>query len=65
MADIVNPIKNKQDAEAAATRIIESAQNTAEKRRIEFETLIGKIANISPELGGFEEFAVMLSLPEE
>lgn len=71
MADIINPInpvkpiRNKQDAEAAATRVIEAAQETAEKQKIEFEALIGKIANISPELGGFEEFAVMLSLPDE
>lgn len=71
MADIINPIspakpiRNKQEAEAAATRVIAAAQETAEKQKIEFEALIGKIATISPELGGFEEFAVMLSLPDE
>lgn len=65
MADIVNPIKNKQEAEAAANRFVGAAENVGKKQKLELEALMGKIATLSPELGGFEELAVMLSLPDE
>lgn len=58
-------IKNKTDAQQAAQNAITKIQEQAAEKKIEFEKLINKISTISPELGGFEEFAVMLSLPDE
>lgn len=58
-------IKNKADAQQAAQNAITKIQEQAAEKKIEFEKLINKISTISPELGGFEEFAVMLSLPDE
>ena len=42
-----------------------SAQTQAQERKSIFENLMKEVENINPELGGFEELAALLALPEE
>lgn len=70
MAEIINPkiptiINSPETAKEAANKIIESSRDKIEKRKFELEKVMKQIAEISPSDGGFEEFAVMLSLPDE
>ena len=64
MADILN-INTAQDAEQAAQHVIESAKDKSDARRFELNKALKQIAEIAPQDGGFEEVAVMLSLPDE
>lgn len=64
MADILN-INTAQEAADSANRVLESSQKKAEARKFELEKALKQIAEISPTDGGFEEIAVMLSLPDE
>lgn len=64
MAEILQ-MNTAQDAKASANRVIESTREKTEKRKFELEKTLKQIAEISPTDGGFEEFAVMLSLPDE
>lgn len=64
MAEILS-INTSQDAKEAALKIVESSRDKAEQKRFELEKALKQIAEISPSGGGFEEFAVMLSLPDE
>lgn len=64
MAEILQ-MNTAQDVKEAANRVIESARDKTEKRKFELEKALKQIAEISPTDGGFEEFAVMLSLPDE
>lgn len=64
MADILN-INTTQDAEQAAQRVIESAKSKSDARKFELDKALKQIAEITPQDGGFEEVAVMLSLPDE
>ena len=65
MAEIVNPIKTKQDAVAAAQRVLESQRAQNEQKRFEFEKFMNVLKEASPETGGFDELGAMLALPEE
>ena len=69
MAEIVNPlnkqINSKEEAVAAAQKIIQSTKAQSDARKFELEKALKQIAEISPTDGGFEEIAVLLSLPEE
>lgn len=68
MAEIIKPINKintPEETKQAAQKIIESAQSKASKRRFELEKALKQIAEIAPGDGGFEEIAVLLSLPEE
>ena len=65
MAEIVNPIKTKQDAVAAAQRVLESQRAQNEQKRFEFEKFMNVLKEASPEIGGFDELGAMLALPEE
>ena len=64
MADILN-INTAQEAADSANRVLESSQKKAEARKFELEKVLKQIAEVSPADGGFEEIAVMLSLPDE
>lgn len=64
MAEILQ-MNTAQDVKEAANRVIDSARDKTEKRKFELEKALKQIAEISPTDGGFEEFAVMLSLPDE
>lgn len=67
MAEIIRPegLNAKEQAVAAAQRVIESQQAQEQEKRFEFEKFMNAIQQISPEVGGFDELGAMLSLPEE
>ena len=58
-------IQNKDQAVAAAQRVVESQESQMISRRFEFEGFMNTIQEITPEIGGFDELAAMLVLPEE
>jgi dUTP pyrophosphatase len=58
-------ITNPQQAEEAAKRVAESQRQQAEERRFEFQKYMKALQEASPEMGGFDELATMLTLPEE
>lgn len=64
MAEII-PINTTQDAREAANRVIDTQKQKAQHQKFELDKALKQIAEISPSDGGFEEFAVMLALPEE
>lgn len=61
----MNKIVNLNDARQAAQNMTASAQTQAQERKSIFENLMKEVENINPELGGFEELAALLALPEE
>lgn len=68
MAEIINPINKintPENAKQAAIKVVESAKTKADERRFELEKALKQIAEISPTDGGFEEIAVLLSLPDK
>ena len=58
-------MNNKEDAKAAAQRMVESQRVAVEERRIAIQESLKQIAEASPQNGGFEEIAVLLALPDE
>lgn len=64
-AKITKPINTTEQARDAAKKIAQTGQEKAEKRRFDLEVAIKQIAELTPQDGGFEEVAVLLSLPEE
>lgn len=67
MAEIINPLGNntREQAVAAAQRVIETQQAQEQTKRFEFEKFMNAIQQISPEVGGFDELGAMLAMPEE
>lgn len=61
--------KNKLMTESDARKIVQNYAKEQEskkaKKQSAFETLMEEIGKINPELGGFEELAALLSLPDE
>ena len=62
MAEI---LRTPEQAREAAHRIVEQAQEKENKRKLDLERIIGEISKVTPQDGGFEEVAVLLSLPDE
>ena len=60
-----NKIVNFNDAREAANSINQSSLEKQVKKQNAFETLFGEIEKINPGLGGFDELAMLLSLPED
>ena len=60
-----NTINTPEQAEASAQRIIDNAQTRTETRKIELENILKQIGEVNPAEGGFEEVAVLLTLPDE
>lgn len=58
-------IKNKEQAVAAAQKIVESQRQDSLKRKFEFEQFMNALQEANPEIGGFDELATMLAMPEE
>lgn len=69
MAEIVNPINKqintKEQTIAAAERVIEAQRQESLQRKFEFEQFMKALQEANPEMGGFDELAAMLALPEE
>ena len=60
-----NKIINFEDARQAARKVVNQAQQQTQEQKGMFETLMAEVENINPALGGFEELASLLSLPDE
>ena len=58
-------ILNFEDAKNAAKEMVEHSQAEQEKKRYLLNETIEQIQNVNPEMGGFEEIAGLLALPEE
>jgi dUTP pyrophosphatase len=71
MAEIINPIEsvkqisNKEDAKNAAIRAVETIKEDVDKKRIDVLKSLQEIVNFGPTNGSFEDFALMLGLPDE
>ena len=60
-----NKIVDFNSAKKAANDLVEQSQAQSKQSKSLFESLMKEISQINPQLGGFEEFAALLSLPEE
>ena len=67
MAEIIKPngLNTKEQAVEAANKIVESQREDLNKRRFEFQKYMEALQEANPELGGFDELATLLSMPEE
>lgn len=64
-AKILPPINTPEQAQQAAQNMAQlSAEQAAERKNI-LQSTMEELKNINPELGGFEEIAVLLAMPEE
>lgn len=67
MAEIIRPegLNTREQAVAAAQKVVASQRNYTEAKKFEFEKFMNELQKINPEMGGFDELAAMLMLPEE
>ena len=65
MAQSKNNIINFNDARKAAQNINQASLDKQEQKQSAFETLLDGIQKVTPSLGGFDELAMLLTLPEE
>ena len=64
-AKILQPINTPEQAKQAAQDITQRAEaQNAEKKNL-IQSALEELKNVNPELGGFEEIAVLLTMPEE
>lgn len=49
----------------SAQRVVESQREQTEQKKFEFEQYMKALSEVNPDLGGFDEVAALLSLPEE
>ena len=61
----VNTINTPEQAKEAAQNIIQRTKNQEEQRKNVIQSALDEIKNINPELGGFDEVAILLALPED
>lgn len=57
--------KTAEDAQNMAQGFIEKAKLTTEEQQSVFEKLMREIAEVNPQLGGFEELSVLLTMSEQ
>ena len=62
--NIIN-FKTAQDAQDAARKTIERAQQVQAEQKSTFEALLQEVEKVNPALGGFDELAALLALPDE
>ena len=65
MAQNKNNIIKFEDARKAAQAVNQASQDKIEQKQGAFEKLFTGIEQVTPSLGGFDELAMMLELPEE
>ena len=63
-AKITKPINTPEQAKNAAKRVIAQQEAVNENRKFEFEAFANTLESIDPNLGGFDELAAMLALPD-
>ena len=67
-AKILSPINNintPEQAKVAANNMVERAATEANEKKNVIQSALEELKNVNPELGGFEEIAVLLTMPEE
>ena len=60
-----NKIINFEEAKKMAQNITNRQEQQQQDKKNAFETILNKVQEINPEMGGFEEMAIMLTLPED
>jgi dUTP pyrophosphatase len=60
-----NPINTPEQAVTAAQKVVEGQEEARKARKFEFEAFMDTIQQIDPQLGGFDELAMMLTLSDE
>lgn len=63
--DNIIKFKSKEDAIKAAQNTIARAQKNEAERKSMFEQLMDEVEKVNPTLGGFDELAAILTLPDE
>lgn len=58
-------ITNKQQAIEAAQKVVDSQRTESQKRKFEFEQYMKALQEANPDIGGFDELATLLAMPEE
>ena len=58
-------IRTPEDAKVAAQRVVEQQIEQSETKKFEFEKFMEAIAEVNPDIGGFDELGTLLALPEE
>ena len=54
-----------EEAKAAAQRTVESQRQLNEQKKFEFESYMKALQEVNPDIGGFDELATLLAMPEE
>ena len=58
-------ILNFDQAKEAAQRVVEQQKAQSEQKKFEFQKYMKAVQDINPDLGGFDELATLLAMPEE
>lgn len=61
----MNKINTPEQAKELAKQIAENSANQAQEKKNIIHAALEELKNVNPELGGFEEIAVLLTMPEE
>lgn len=64
-AKILSPINTPDQARAAAQHVVQQAAEKNEEKKNIIEATLNEIKNVNPELGGFDEIAALLTMPED
>lgn len=59
------PFNTPEQAKAAAQNMAQRAANEAAEKKNIIQSALDELKNVNPELGGFEEIAVLLTMPED
>ena len=58
-------ITNIEEAKSAAERIVETQKQQMDQKKFEFESYMKALQDVNPDIGGFDELATLLAMPEE
>lgn len=64
-AKITKPINTPEQAKELAQSLVSQQEAINENKKFEFEKFANTIKDLDPNLGGFDELATMLALPDE
>lgn len=64
-AKITKPINTPEQAKEAAKNIVNKQVEEREVKKFEFEQYMNALAEVNPELGGFDELGTLLALPDK
>ena len=58
-------ITNIEEAKNAAERVVETQKQQMDQKKFEFESYMKALQDVNPDIGGFDELATLLAMPEE